>query len=266
MNTLITIFSAICLVGSPIGHKNVTYNADGLRSVQHNTFAPGERLRYRMQYGYVDAGESIFEVMPTAKKVAGREIWHVKATGRTLGAFDLFYRVRDVYRSYIDAEGVFPWVFIRRVDEGGYIIEQDYTFYQKQKKVDTGNGKKFDVPDHVQDMISSFYYARTLDFSNAQPGDIFEVKTFLDEELFPMKVKYVGKEDVKLRKGTFSCLKFRPVVQKGRVFKSEEDMVVYITDDGNKIPVMASAKIRVGTVRMQLVEWENLSNPLAFKE
>ncbi len=128
--------------------------------------------------------------------------------------------------------------------------------------MNNGDGKEFTVPTHIQDMISSFYYARTLDFQNAKVGDIFTINVFLDDEIYPMKIRYTGKESLRLRKGKFNCLKFNPVVQEGRVFNSDEDLEVWITDDENKIPVLAKAKIKVGSIKMQLVEWDGLSHPL----
>lgn len=233
------------------------------KKVKHNAFKPGETLVYRLSYGVFDAGEAILTVDETDKLVRGRKLWRVRGIGKTISAFEWFYKVNDRYESYIDAEGVFPWIFIRRVDEGGYIINQDYTFHQHKNLVDNGEGKKFSVPDMVQDMISSFYYARTLDFSKAKKGEEFLVNIFLDDELYPTKIKYDGKEVVKIRKGKFRCHKFVPVVQEGRVFNSEEDLTVWITDDDNKIPVLAKANIKVGSLKMHLVGWEGLSNTMA---
>jgi hypothetical protein len=229
--------------------------------VKNNAFKPGEKLTYRLSYGIFDAGEAVLTVHESEKEVKGRKLWHVKGVGTTISAFEWFYKVNDRYESYIDAEGVFPWLFVRRVDEGGHIINQDYTFYQHQNKVDNGEGKKFDVPTSVQDMISSFYYARTLDYDNAKVGDKFTVNIFLDDELFPTQIKYMGKEIIKTRDGKFRCHKFVPVVQEGRVFNSEDDLTVWITDDGNKIPIMAKANLKVGSMKMHLVKSEGLSNP-----
>jgi hypothetical protein len=112
-------------------------------------------------------------------------------------------------------------------------------------------------------MLSSFYFARTIDFSNARIGEVFTIPTFVDGEEFPLKIRYLGKENLKSRTGTYRCLKFVPVVQEGRIFKEEEDMTVWITDDKNRIPVLAQAKVLVGSIKMELVEYRNLSNPIA---
>ncbi len=231
--------------------------------VENTAFKPGERLVYRMTYGVFDAGEAVLSVDETKKMVRGRKLWRVRGIGRTISAFEWFYKVNDKYESYIDAEALVPWIFVRRVDEGGYIIEQDYTFFQHKNLVDNGEGKKFSVPDMVQDMISAFYFARTLDFDNAKKGDRFLVNIFLDDELYPTEIKYKGKEVIKIRKGKFRCHKFAPVVQEGRVFGSEDDLTVWITDDKNKIPILAKANLKVGSMKMHLVGWEGLSNPMA---
>lgn len=233
------------------------------KKIDNKAFKPGEKLIYRLTYGFMDAGEATLSVDETDKMVRGRKLWRVRGIGKTISAFEWFYKVNDRYESYIDSEGLFPWLFVRRVDEGGYLINQDYTFYQHQNKVDNGAGKKFDVPNMVQDMISSFYYARTIDYSKAKVGDKFMVNIFLDDELYPTQIKFLGKEVVKTRTGKYRCLKFAPVVQEGRVFNSEEDLTIWITDDGNKIPIMAKANLKVGSMKMHLVRWEGLSNPMA---
>lgn len=240
--------------------------AGTFKKVENKAFKPGEKLIYRLTYGIFDAGEATLTVDETEKEVNGRKLWRVRGIGKTISAFEWFYKVNDRYESYMDAEGMFPWLFIRRVNEGGYKIEQDYTFFQHLNKVDNGAGKKFSVPNMVQDMISSFYYARTLDFNKAKQGDTYLVNIFLDDELYPTKIKFLGKEVVKTRTGKYRCLKFAPVVQEGRVFNSEEDLTVWITDDGNKIPIMAKADIKVGSMKMHLVDWDGLSNPMAKVE
>lgn len=231
-------------------------------SVTNNSFQIGEKLRYRVTYGFVDAGEAIMEVKSTTKKGNGRELLHLKGTGRTLGGFNTFYKVNDTYESYVDKKGVFPWFFVRRVNEGGYKIEQDYTFKHDKQKVNVGAGKEFKIPMGIQDMVSSFYYARTIDYKKLKKNDIIEFKCFMDNEIWPLKIKYVGDEVIHIRKGKFNCMKFIPVVQKGRYFKSPDDLNFWITKDENRIPIYVRAKIPVGVVKLHLVEWSGLKHTL----
>lgn len=260
MKHLIYLLS-IALVGMSMTGSAVVYP-----SVQNKAFDVGEKLQYRVSYGAIDAGEVVLELKETKKKGNGeRPLFHAVGIGRTLGAFNAFYKVFDVYETHIDKQSIMPWYFKRRVNEGGYIINQDYAFLQHRKLVDNGKGKKYQVPLGIQDMISSFYYARTLDFSSMKVGQTASFKCFMDDEIFPLEIRYVGKEEVKLRKGKIECLKFQPVVQTGRYFKSEKDVTFWITNDVNRIPVVVKAKIPVGHVKMHLTDWSGLQKELVLK-
>lgn len=254
------------VLGLAVAALVTSANVVSYPKANNKAFGVGEKLRYRVTYGFMDAGEATLEVKATTKKGNNRELYQVTGIGKTLGAFNAFYKVEDKYESYLDKSGIFPWYFVRRVDEGGYKINQDYTFKHDKYKVDNGEGKQFKIPMGIQDMISSFYYARTMDFSNLKKGDVFEFKCFMDDEIWPLKVKYVGDEQIHIRKGKFKCHKFVPVVQTGRYFESEDDVNFWVTADANRIPVLVKAKIPVGVVKMHLVEWSNLRNPLTSKQ
>lgn len=237
-----------------------------LPEVTNEAFAPGEVLEWRVHYGFVDAGTARIEVEEKTHKIGEREVWHIVGTGKSKGAFNWFYKVDDRYETYIDKRGVFPWLFVRRVDEGGYKIEQDYVFHQSQQYVEDEKGKTYEVPVGVQDMLSAFYHARTMDLENFAIGDTLTVQTFVDGELWPLQCKYLGDESVKVDAGKFHCMKFAPIVQKGRIFKEEEDLSVWITKDKNRIPVLAQAQVLVGSIKMELTGYENLANEVATTE
>lgn len=237
-----------------------------LPKVTHNAFKRGERLEFNVSYGWVDAGEAIIEITHEKKVIAGRDVMHVVGTGNSLGAFDWFFEVRDRYETYMDAEGVFPWIFVRNISEGGFKLKQYYTFDQFKRKVKTNKGKEFDVPLGVQDMISAFYRARAIDFSDAKPNQVYEIQAFVDEEVWPLRIRYLRTETIEIDRGKFDCMVFVPVVQKGRIFKKEEDMMVWVTNDDNKIPVLAKAKILVGSITMELRDFKGLANPVSIIE
>ncbi len=232
-----------------------------LPDAKNEAFKEGEILTYRLHYGIIDAGVAVLEVKPEVMDVAGRKVYHIVGNGYSKGSFDWFFRVRDRYETYMDKDAMLPWMFVRRVNEGGYIINEDYKFNHYTNKVDVGREDKVDVPQGTQDMISAFYAARNLDLSNAKEGDVFTINSIVDKELFPLKIRYVGKEKIDCDLGTFNCVKFRPIVQKGRVFKKEEDLNVWITDDKNHVPLRAQAKLMVGSVKLDIVSAKNLANP-----
>jgi hypothetical protein len=244
-------------------HAVIASPTVALPAMPNTAFKEGEVLTYRLHYGIMDAGVAILEVKPNIMEVSGRKVYHVVGNGFSKGTFDWFFKVRDRYETFIDKDAMVPWMFVRRIDEGGFKASQDYVFNHYTKKVDVGGGEKYDVPSGIQDMLSAFYAARNLDFTSAKEGDVFTVNSFVDKELWPLKVRYVGKETVETEIGKFRCLKFRPIVQKGRIFKSEEDLCVWITDDKNHVPVAAQAKILVGSIKLDITGATGLANESA---
>lgn len=265
------IFILLCLftvTGMTQAIKPVKVNLETLplaplRSSANWAFKAGEKVTYRIHYGMINAGEATITVNESPYKFGNREAFHVVGEGRSLGSFDWFFKVRDRFETYIDKEGLFPYRFIRNCDEGGYKIHQDYTFFPEKRAYKDAKGDAYMTPAFVQDMISAYFYSRTLDYANMKPGEIISIVTIVDDEIYPLKMKYIGKENVKVDVGTFRCMKFAPVVQKGRVFKKEEDLSVWVTDDANRLPILAKAKILVGSIKMELQTYAGLSHPIS---
>lgn len=245
-----------------------------LAQVANKPFKRGEKVAYRVHYGFIDAGEATIEI-DQEKNFAGKPVYHIIGHGRSLGTFNYFYKVRDRYESYIDERTFLPIYFLRRTDEGGYIINQDYVFNRYNNTVKTkrsGSDKKrngdsiFSVQDNMHDLLSAFFYARTLDNAHFEVGKEVVLNTFFDEEHFPMKFKVIGRETIKTKLGKVKCFKVRPILQKGRVFKSEEDLTLWVSDDKNRIPIRLQAEVLVGSIKMDIKSAENLAHPLALEK
>ena len=263
-SALQNVFNMLSIALICLMQPSASEGQERLRKIENQAFTYGEVLEYRVHYGIIDAGEAKLEVMPDKKTIGPLEVYHVVGTGQTKGAFDWFFKVRDRYESFIDAQAIIPWLFVRRVYEGGYKINQDVTFNQV-KNLAISKKATIATPQNVQDLISAFYYARTIDFSNVQPGEIFAVDAYLDDAIIPVKFKFVGKENISTKFGTFRCLKFHPQLLEGRVFKNKEDMTLWVSDDENKIPIRAEAKILVGSVKMDIKGFSGLANePLSL--
>ena len=246
---LVGIFAATSFAQITLPHyKNVSYKC-------------GEKLTFRVHYGMIDAGECSLEIMPAYEKIGPRDCYHIVGIGKSLGAFNMFFKVIDRYETVIDDEALTPWLFIRRVNEGGYKINQNYSFNPYKHTVNTGK-ETVVVPDSIQDLLSAFYFARTFDFKNIKEGDFFEVKIYLDEKLYPMGIKFLGREIVSTKLGKFPCLKFSPQLLKGRIFKDQEGMTLWISDDLNHIPIRLETELLIGSIKIDLSGYSGLVNAL----
>lgn len=267
---LITLITSQLMVAQAYKPDEVnpdTLSDQGYRSIKNTAFKAGEELKFRIHYGFMDAGEAVLKVEESKFDFNGRKALHIVGTGESLGGFDWFFKVRDRYETYVDKEGLFPYRFIRNINEGGYKIHQDYTFMPTKRAVKTQRNdktpKNYKTPAFVQDMMSAFFYARTFDYTDAKKGDIFTVETIIDGEIFPLQIKYLETEVVKIRAGKFRCMKFVPILQEGRVFEDEDDLNIWITDDENKIPVLVKSELLIGSIKMEMTEWKGLANPLS---
>lgn len=234
------------------------------KKVINEAFKRGEKLTYRIHYGFVDAVTATIEVTNENKQINGRNTMHIVGIGKSRGTFDFFFKVRDRYESYIDEEALIPWVFIRRIDEGGYKAGQDYMFNHYTKKV-SDKGNIYSIWENTQDMISGFFLARTMDLGAYPEGHIFSVPTIVDGAMYNLQIKFKGRDMVHTEFGNIRCLRFVPIVQKGRIFKKEDDLTVWLSDDKNHIPVRAKAEILFGSLKVDLTSFENLANPIVWK-
>jgi len=240
--------------------------SQSLKPAKNEAYIRGEKLKFRAYYdsyvtGKVTAGIATLEVEPARKQIDGREVYHIIGEGHSKGAFNWFYKVADRFETNIDEEYLVPWSFIRRTHEGTYSYSDDVKFNQHSgTALSTRANKK--IPPGTQDILSAFYYARTLDLSNLTPGQNIPVNFYLDDSLYISQIQYAGKEEVITDLGPFRCLRFKPMVATGNVFSQPYPMDVWVTDDKNHVPVLAKSVVVVGSVKLELISYSGLANPV----
>ncbi len=238
-----------------------------LHKLPNRAFQSGEHLHYKVYYTasilYMPAGEVTFDA--NLETYNNKMCWHFKGFGKTYKSYDWFFKVKDLYESYVDTMTMLPIKFIRDVHEGGYRLYHNVTFKPEQHIAISTNGV-YKVPVGIQDIMSAVFSIRNIDFKNLKIDEKVPFKIFIDDEIWPVYVKYGGKEMLKTKFGTFSCVKFVPYLIKGSLFKGGEGMRIWITDDANRIPVRVESEVSVGYVRADLNQFENLRNPLTSKK
>jgi len=212
----------------------------------------GEVYTYKINYGIINAGYATLSI-----KNLKRGIYTFEGKGWSNMVFDSFFKVRDTYISYYDYIEKKPIRFIRDVNEGGYIIKQDYIFDIKENKVETKKGE-YKLSDDFQDMLSAFYYARTVSKADMLKDSLIRLNIFMDEEEYKMSIRYIGNERINTKFGVLDCMVFIPILQEGRIFKDEESMKIWISDDSNRALVKVESKVLVGIIRVMLNSVKNV--------
>ncbi|MFB5945270.1 DUF3108 domain-containing protein [Albibacterium profundi] len=224
-------------------------------------FKPGEVLKYKLKYGFVSAANGTLKVNKSTLKFDGKPTYHLSAEGKTSSAFSLLFGVHNRYNSYIDQDTFLPYFYSETIKEGKYRRNDKVRFYQKQRKI-KGNEGTFKGASQTFDLLSAYYFARNLDLSKIKVGQSFNMTYFLNDEVSTLGITYLGKERIKTDMGTFNCLKFSPEIKPGRIFRKDSKLYLWVTDDGNRIPVKAEVEILVGSVTLELTDASGLKYPL----
>lgn len=236
---------------------------DDFCGLRNTAFHAGESVTYTVFYAvagiYVNAGTASFS--SSLERLNNRPVYHILAQGTSNSSYDWIFKVRDKYESYFDTGTLQPLKFVRNIDEGGYKKYENVTFNQQTNTAVTTDGV-YKVPVCIQDVVSSFYYMRNIDFDKYSPGDKIPFKMFLDNEVYDLYIRYQGKETVKTKYGKFRAIKFKPLLLKGSLFTGGEKMNVWVTDDANHIPLRFESPIAVGSVKVDMMQYRNLRHPM----
>jgi hypothetical protein len=236
---------------------------DEFCGIRNTSFQASEIITFRVMYSLaganIGAGEVVFST--TQEMLNNKPVYHIIGDGKTYPFYDKVFKVRDKYETFIDTATLQPYKFIRNVYEGGYKKYENVIFNKNTNAAITNDGV-FKVPSCVQDVLSSIYYARNIDFNKYNPGDKIPFSVFLDNELFQIYIRYIGKETIKTKYGKFKTIKFKPLLIKGTLFEGGEKMNVWVSDDANHIPVRIESPITVGSVKVDMMGHRNLKHPL----
>ena len=242
-------------------------------STPNQVFEEGEEMVYKIYYNlgfvWIAAGEVTFRVHDDLENQ-----YHISAVGKTLKSYDWVFKVRDYYDSYIDKETMLPTRTIRKVQEGKYRLYDDVKYDRSNAVIHSRKGKTASdlkeetMPIEVctHDILSSIYMMRNINFQSYQEGTNLPVKVYLDRKIYPLDIVYAGKRMEKRIRGhgKISTLLFQPEVVVGEVFKDNEGMKVWVSDDENRIPLMIESPISVGSVKAVLKSHKGLKHPASY--
>lgn len=231
-----------------------------LKDIDESVFKTGEQLSYRLKYGFLTGAEANLRV-EDGEKINGHPTYHIIADGKTAGTFDIFYKVRNRYETWVDRTTLLPYLYQENRREGSWKHTDKVSFNHEDGKITAGKGV-FPFKGKVFDFVSAYYFARGLDVSKIKAGDKFEIPYFLDDGIYSLSITYIGKEVINCPLGKFNCLKFNPTIIPGRIFKKDSKLYLWITDDNNRIPVKANVGLIVGSVTMDLTDAKGLKYPL----
>ncbi|HMR18575.1 MAG TPA: DUF3108 domain-containing protein [Sphingobacterium sp.] len=238
--------------------------AQNLPYLSESTFKEGEKLTYKLRYGKMSAATGVLSVN-ASKLQFSQPTYHLNAYGQTSSFFSMFFTVRNKYDSYISQNTFLPFLYLEDIKEGNYTRKEYATFDHRNKTVKGQKGTFKSPVAQTFDLLSAYYFARNLDFSSLKPGDTFKLTYFLNDEIEQLGIQYIGVEKIKTNLGTIECIKLSPEIKPGRIFKKDSRLYLWVTNDGNRIPVRAHVDILIGSVSLELDKAEGLKHELGKK-
>jgi len=238
-------------------------NTNALAQKNEACFKSGEKIEMIMSYGWFDGGIATLHL--SEKWYNGKKVFHSKAVAKTIGLADKMFSVYDIYESYFDKTTYQPYRAIRNVREHNYKFYNEVFFDHVADTLYSQKSGMHKVPENIFDIVSMFYYLRANCFKGLKVGDAIEMTTYFIDEVYPLKIRYMGVENVEIGIGTFSCLKFSPVVEPGRVFDTEDDLTIWVSNDKNYIPIRVRYNLYIGSFDCDLKSYSGLTNKFSSK-
>lgn len=239
-------------------------------------FGPGEKMYFTMHYkwGAINSDVGHAEVTLDTLTFNSRKAFFCKVYGRTTKFYDIFFKVREDFRSWFAVDGLRPLKFTRDTHEGNYVARNTYLYdwsatdpHIVADLYSSSRGERsMEIPltRCTYDLPALFYYARNMDVDNVVPGKRYPMTFAIDDDVFNVYFILYGKETIKVKGlGTVKTIKFAAKLLAGEVFTGEEDMMIWISDDENRLPVYFEAPILVGTASGRMTDCEGLKYPFS---
>jgi hypothetical protein len=220
-----------------------------------------------VHYGFITAGEATLSVANRIHEQNERPCYKVDVHGRSVGAFTRIVKIRDTWGTYLDTAYMKPHRATRDMQENKYRLQEDLIFdYNKRLvrvKRDERRDTTYRIPNPIYDIVSGYYFLRQVDFKSLQEGTVITMDAFFDNQQYKFKVRFVGKERIKTKFGKVPCIVISPIMPDNSFFDGENAIRLWMSDDANRVPVRCSAELAVGSVDLDLTEYQGTRTSIA---
>ncbi|HAN77575.1 MAG TPA: hypothetical protein DCQ31_07280 [Bacteroidales bacterium] len=214
------------------------------------TGAENELLEYEIYYGVISLGKA--EISTQSLTIKNRKVIHAVARFATIGEARRLFEIDDIYESYFDAETFLPLKFIANIKEEKYKFSNEVLFFHKSNKAKTTNFGEVGIQKGTRDIVSAFLYARKMKMNTLKPNDVVDISGFLKKNTVDTKLRYKGLKSIKIGGKNYECMQFSPMVYSPKLVNPEKDVVIYFSNDVQRIPLRIEVKLPAGSFRADL--------------
>ena len=250
-----------------IASANFAFVGDSYRYIANDSFQAGERYEYRVKFGFVNIGVANVNVNDRIYSINKRPCYRISVFGRTTGLTDVF-KVRNTYLSYVDTLAIVPHQFVYNAREGDYKREQNIYFNHPRSKATIIENKEkeyFDIPKYCQDVVSGYYFLRTLPFEKMRNGEIVEAPMLFASKIYNMKIRFKGRKAIDTKCGKINVFEINPILPSNDLFDGPEAIKVYVSDDKNRVPIEIFVDFKIGSSSIELKNYKNQRYPFDWR-
>lgn len=243
-------------------------------SGQNTAIGSSEKLTftasYRMSGLLTDLAQVTMETSEVKTKTS--TLLRLKCKARTYKKWDNFFKINDLYESYVSPNTLKPYLYKKEINEGTYFKFMQYKFDYRgnivqsltRKRGRDGSyyavRKRIPYESNTLDLVSTIYKIRNLDIHKAKVGDSDTFKMIFDNETAVIRIKLLDKETISTQIGNKECYKLAVSIQNKDVLKGNNDNLLWLTADANKIPVYARFKVAIGSGELRIQSATGLKN------
>jgi hypothetical protein len=239
------------------------------RVIKNAAFSTGEKLTFAIKYGFIRAGIAVMSIN-SIQKINGIDCYYITSEAYSNKTFSWVYKVEDKVESYVHKTGFFSVKFRKRLREGSYKFDGSVDYDTEKLKasierIRLDKNKEperyiIDVPPFTQDILSAFYFVRTQKLEVGK--EIYMDNHDNGKKIYKLKVVVHKKERIEVPAGIFDCVVVEPLLQDVGLFKSEGKVMIWMTDDERKIPVLMKTKVLVGHIDAELESIEGINGEI----
>jgi len=205
-------------------------------------------------------------------KTSTSTLLHLKCKARTYTKWNNFFKINDLYESYVHPNSLKPYLYKRDINEGGYYKFMQYNYNYKTSSVKSlkrkrrkdgtywDENKDLSISANTKDLVATLYHIRNLDIHKAAIGSKDTFTVLMDNEEFKISINLLAKETISTSIGRKECYKLAIAINNKSILEGSNDNLLWLTADANKIPVYAKFKVPVGNGELRIQSATGLKN------
>ncbi len=241
-----------------------------LSAQENKALIAGENLQYRIHLGFINAAEATIKSSPEISTIGHQTVRKVEIEGKTTGVLELLSPLRDYWSAQLDTESLFPLKTEMRKREGRY-RKQETVLYQMDKgfaKITSPQNKPvtstISGPKDLLDLISAYYFLRSKPVSDKKPGSRWSAQVLVDSKIYELVLVVRAKETIETESGKRASIKTNILLPKNNLFKEEDAIRLWISDDAYQVPLKVQVNLKIGFLTIDLIDYTILGKKIYF--